>query len=104
MAHFEIIRPTAKSAIKMWHHQYGFASQLLADGSNSGEISKQLRALKRPTKKQVEKIIGALYGGWTTVFCSICHEYAPEAASFDNGDSSIEVCKTCLQRALKRLR
>lgn len=102
MTRITVAKRTAKEAIKMWHSQYGFASRLLADGSNSGEISKKLRALKRPTKSQVEKIIGP-HGGWTTIWCDSCHEYFPEAVSFDNGDNSVEICERCLRLALKRI-
>lgn len=99
---FSIISHSAKDAIEMWHQQYGFASRLLADGSNSGEISKKLRALKRPTKKQVEAIIGP-HGGWTTIWCQSCHEYHPKVASFGNDDHSIEVCEGCLRAGLNAL-
>lgn len=100
---FSIVRPTAKDAIAMWHRQYGFASRLLADGSNSGEISKKLRALKRPTKDQVNALVGG-GDGWTSVWCTSCGEYAPEAVSFESGDYSSEICLGCLEAALKKLR
>jgi hypothetical protein len=100
MSQIHIVKPTARSAIEMWVKQYGFASRSLADGSNSGEISRRLTALKRPTKKQVEKIIGAR-GGWTTVFCDSCHEYVEKAATFGN-DYSVKICAGCLRKALAK--
>lgn len=87
----------------MWIEQYGFQSRTLADGSDSGKISKRLCALKRPTKAQVEDIIGATHGGWTTVWCSSCHEYVPEAVSF-SGDVSVGICRDCLVEAANRLK
>jgi hypothetical protein len=101
-----IISYSAKDAIERWHRQYGFASRLLADGSNAGEKSKKLLDLKNPTKSQVEAIIGS-HGGWTRVWCGSCHEHHPKVASFGcdefGCDETVEVCESCLRAALKRL-
>jgi hypothetical protein len=98
--HFSVHCETAKGAIDRWHKQYGFGVYKLADGRDAGKISKQLRDLKRPTKKQVDKIIGD--NGWTNIWCSGCYEYKPKVVTFGD-DYSVEVCESCLRLALARL-
>ncbi len=86
-----VVSYSAKDAIEMWCEQYGPRTT----------ISKKLRALKRPTKSQVQEIID-VDGGWTTVWCVCCHEYHPRCVSF-GGDYSDEVCEECLRAALDAL-
>jgi hypothetical protein len=95
--HFSVHSETAKGAIKRWQDQYGFGKYILADGRDAGKISKQLRDLKRPTKTQVEKIIGD--NGWTDIWCTSCNEYKPKVACFGH-DYPVEICGDCLRAAL----
>lgn len=99
--HFAIIVGSAKDAIRRWRNQYGLKNFDLACGENAADITRKLNALKRPTIRQVDKIIGS--NGWTNIFCTSCHEYKPKVASFGE-DYSAEVCEDCLSRALRELR
>lgn len=97
---FHVLSLTAKEAVKRWGDQYGARSFKLADGRDAGEITRQLRALKRPTKTAVDQIIGD--NDWTDIWCCVCHEYKPKVVSFGY-DETAEVCEPCLRLALAAL-
>jgi hypothetical protein len=96
---FEITRGGAKHAIAAYCRQYSLKPFKLADGRDAADIRRKLEALKRPTRKAVEKIIGD--NGWTDVWCSSCSEYKSPVVSF--GESGNDVCVDCLKAALREL-
>lgn len=97
----EVVISDPKGVAMRWAHQYARnGDQVLQSGKTSTEILKALKALKRPTKQQVDKIIGN--ETWTSVLCSGCNTYVLEAVSF--GEQAIYLCLSCLQSGVRALR
>lgn len=86
------------SVAQRYADQYPDPNLILHGGKRCGDTLDALRALKCPTKEQVDKIIGNT--SWTSVFCGHCSEYRPRVVEV----GSTAVCEFCLEDALAGLK
>ncbi len=71
----------------------------LWDGTQTGEIYKQLRDMVDPTEDKIEAVIGNR--GWTRLECGVCHKDVDKIVMLEDrhAQTTLYVCQNCISIA-----
>lgn len=92
----ETVQKKCHSVVERWKRAYP-VNLLIRDGRLTNNILEELQASDL-SKEAIDRIIGNTT--WTEVYCSECDESVERIVNFLG---SMDVCESCLRKALKLL-